>query len=149
MPLFPISVQLKSMPSPVRDGYAKVKSRSGVSREDSDDELGTEDHPWEWIYDDGDANCEKENGRKRKRSTLLEPKIVGARMGDFQCRIGDTVLLKAELSNEAWVGIITDFGNDDEEGEMAATFMWFSNEKEIRNKDRKRTDFLPVSALAV
>ena len=62
----------------------------GVSRTDSDDELGTDDLPWEWIYDDEDgeddaANASKEaedgNSRKRKRTQLNGPKIVGARMG--------------------------------------------------------------------
>ena len=59
--------------------------------------------------------------------------------------LGDTVLLKAEGSKEAWVGIICDFQEDEEEGEKTANFMWFSGEKEIRNKQKKRMDALPVS----
>ncbi|KAI9713812.1 MAG: Origin recognition complex, subunit 1 [Bogoriella megaspora] len=98
-----------------------------IFREDSDDELGLEDHPWEWIYND-DANA--------------KTVIAGARMGNFECRRGDIVLLKAE-GNAAWVGIICYFFEDeeDEEREKMANFMWFSTEKEIRNK-KKRTDFL-------
>ena len=100
----------------------------GVIREDSDDELGLEDHPWEWIYaDDGGENEE----------------IVGARMGSFECKIGDCVLLKAEGAGEAWIGLICDF-QDDEDGDKAANFMWFSTEREIRNKEKKRRDALPV-----
>lgn len=103
-------------------------SGGGVIREDSDDELGLEDHPWEWIYD---------------KNT-----IVGARMGNFECQIGDAVLLKAPASNEAWVAILYEFvesESEDEDGdattEKAATMLWFSSEKEIRSK-KKRTDFL-------
>ena len=129
----------------------------GVSRTDSDDELGTDDLPWEWIYDDEDgeddaANASKEpedgNSRKRTRTQLNAPKIVGARMGSFECQLGDTVLLKAEGSNEAWVGIICGFTFDEEEDEKAATFMWFSTEKEIRNSDKKRKDAEWVSRLS-
>ncbi|KAG5930591.1 hypothetical protein E4U53_002208 [Claviceps sorghi] len=114
----------------------------GVSRGDSDDELGTDDLPWEWIYDVENperASDGKQNDRKRRKVTGT--KIAGARIGTFECRIGDTVLLKAEGSNEAWVAIICEFIDDYGEGEKAANFMWFSTEKEIRNKDRKRSDF--------
>ncbi|KAI4161144.1 MAG: hypothetical protein L6R39_000104 [Caloplaca ligustica] len=105
----------------------------GILREDSDDELGLEDHPWQWIYssesDDGD-----ETGHGQ---------IIAARMGNFKCAIGDCCLLKAEGTNEAWVGIICAFEEDQEGGEKAANFMWFSTEKEIRNKQKKRVDALP------
>lgn len=119
----------------------------GIAREDSDDELGIDDHPWEWIYaKDQDASPSQENGtsRKRKRVAEVEPKIVGARMGSFACRLGDIVFLKADTSGEAWIAIIREF-LEDEEGEKAADFLWFSSEKEIRNKHKKRTDFLWVS----
>jgi origin recognition complex subunit 1 len=59
--------------------------------------------------------------------------------------LGDCVLLKAEGSNEEWVGIIMDF--QDQEGEdedMTASFLWFSTHKEIRNKQKKK-EFLPAS----
>lgn len=117
----------------------------GVTREDSDDELGTDDYPWEWIYEPEVADPESaaENGRKRKRTTMQQAQIIGARMGNFECYLGDTMLLKAEGSNEAWVGIICDFQADDE-GEKAANFMWFSSHSEIRSS-KKRTDFLEVS----
>ncbi len=103
----------------------------GVAREDSDDELGLEDHPWEWIYADGDQD---DGG---------EDEIFGAQMGSFECKIGDCVLLKAEGAGEAWIGLICDF-QEDEDGEKAANFMWFSTEREIRNKEKKRRDALPV-----
>ncbi|KAL8771171.1 MAG: hypothetical protein Q9209_003342 [Squamulea sp. 1 TL-2023] len=103
----------------------------GVFREDSDDELGLDDHPWEWIYSEEIDNDDEEPDR-----------IIGARMGDFKCSIGDCCLLKAEGTNEAWVGIICAF-EEDEDGDKGANFMWFSTEKEIRNKQKKRTDALP------
>ncbi|KAK4457410.1 P-loop containing nucleoside triphosphate hydrolase protein [Cladorrhinum samala] len=122
----------------------------GITREDSDDELGTDDHPWEWIYEDessepGDA---PQDGKKRKRTTTTTTttttthngEIIGARMGSFECYLGETMLLKAEGSNEAWVGIICDF-QIDEDGEKAANFMWFSSQQEIRSA-KKRTDYL-------
>jgi len=105
----------------------------GVTREDSDDELGLDDHPWQWI--DSEKQC---GGRKEAQ------RIIGARMGHFQCMIGDCVLLKAEGNNEAWIGLICNFEEEDEWGDMAANFMWFSTEKEIRNKQKKPTDVLPV-----
>lgn len=122
----------------------------GISREDSDDELGIDDLPWEWIYnvqDQDRANDDAQTDRKRRKVT--GNKIVGARMGTFECRIGDTVLLKADGSNEAWVAIICEFVDDDGEGEKAANFMWFSTEKEIRNRDKKRTDFYWVCFLPI
>ena len=103
----------------------RLLAGTGVTREDSDDELGLEDHPWEWIYSDGHPKT-----------------IIGARMGRFSCNLGDCVLLKAEGSKEAWVGLICDFMDD--EDEKAANFMWFSSEKEIRNKQKKRKDAMPV-----
>jgi len=111
----------------------KFLSTGGVTREDSDDELGFEDHPWEWIYSTGPKPGSQY--------------ISGARFGQYQFMLGDTVFLKAEGSKEAWVGIICDFQEDEEEGEKTANFMWFSSEKEIRNKQKKRTDSLPVSSL--
>lgn len=105
----------------------------GVLRDDSDDELGLEDHPWEWIYSNDDGAKD----------------IIGARMGNFEVHVGEVVLLKAPVSNEAWVAILCEFGDgeiEDDEGvieiQKKATMMWFSSEKEITSK-KKRTDFLP------
>lgn len=116
----------------------------GVTREDSDDELGLEDHPWKWIYarrshSSGASSSDEEDGTRKG-------KIVGARMGGFECRLGDCVLLKAEgASHEAWIGIISEFHDDvEEKGCKGANFMWFSTEKEIRNKQKKRTDAMQV-----
>ncbi|KAK3109322.1 Origin recognition complex, subunit 1, partial [Teratosphaeriaceae sp. CCFEE 6253] len=107
-------------------------SGGGVLREDSDDELGLDDHPWEWHRDEHD-----------------DTHILGARMGRFECRVGDIVLLKAPASGEAWVAIIWNFSEGEEDGEHGegvrekqAGILWFSSEKEIRSK-KKRTDFLP------
>ncbi|KAL2043328.1 hypothetical protein N7G274_003634 [Stereocaulon virgatum] len=100
-------------------------TEGGVTREDSDDELGLEDHPWEWIYSSEPGS---------------ESDIIGARMGDFQCMVGDCVFLKAEGNGEAWIGLICHFEEDDEK---MANFMWFSTQREVRNKQKKRTDALP------
>jgi hypothetical protein len=119
----------------------------GVARDDSDDELGYEDHPWEWIYQsphDSPVKSDRHEARKRKRDTDNKSRVVGARMGGFECYIGECVLLKAEGSHEAWVGIITEFVESDEDGDKAANFLWFSSENEIRNREKKRTDNLPV-----
>ncbi|KAI4686568.1 uncharacterized protein J4E84_005849 [Alternaria hordeiaustralica] len=118
-----------------------------VFREDSDDELGYEDHPWEWIYDNNgidDAQPEQTASPRKRKAAPTPPakRIVGARMGSFKCKVGDAVLLKAE-GNQAWVGIICDFHEDPDEDEKMAKFLWFSSEKEIRNQSKKRSDFLP------
>lgn len=113
-------------------------SVGGVAREDSDDELGLEDLPWQWIY-----------SKEPNRNSNSAAEIVGACMGDFRCNVGDSVLLKADGTNEAWIGLICNFEEDDEEGEKCANFMWFSTEREIRNKQKKRTDALPVSELSI
>lgn len=97
----------------------------GIQREDSDDELGDEDLTWEWIYN---------SNSKRQR-------IVGAQFGKFRCKIGDCVLLKAEGVKEAWVAMICEF-EEDEDGNKAANFMWFSSEREIRNKNKKIMEVL-------
>jgi origin recognition complex subunit 1 len=76
------------------------------------------------MSDDGEAEESSSKARRgrpsRKPSKNQERKIVGARMGPFECKIGDCVLLKAD-SNEAWAGIICDFL--EEEDEMGITVM--------------------------
>ena len=122
------------------------KILAGVTRDDSDDELGIEDHPWEWIYEKGgqvdhdhavqddEKEQEREEGtsaqaRRRRSKSIryasLRRRIIGAKMGSFKCKIGDCVLLKAD-GNTAWVGIICEFMEAiNEDGEMgkAAKFM--------------------------
>lgn len=143
----------KNRPTTIEKAKQWLKG-GGVVRDDSDDELGIEDYPWEWIYanQNGAARRQSEKkevgnerpSRKRKASALSSSSdIVGARMGKFECRLGDTVLLKAEGGNEAWVGIICDLF-EDEEDEKMANFMWFSSQREIRNKAKKRSDELNV-----
>jgi origin recognition complex subunit 1 len=125
-------------------------SGGAVPRDDSDDELGYEDHPWEWIYEEPAQSQATQNATPRKRKVApasSSRRIVGARMGNFTCRLGEAVLLKAE-GNQAWVGLICDFFEEEVDGEKMAKFMWFSSEKEIRNKSTKRTDFLPVRGFA-
>lgn len=121
-----------------------ILRKGAIIREDSDDELGIEDHPWEWIYDSSASAATKQTDTKH---------VVGAQMGSFQCRIGDAVLLKA-AGNEAWVAIITGFSEgeaEDDNGEVVwgkkATFMWFSSEREMKKSARKRDDALPVRSV--
>lgn len=129
--------------SPVAQASEPLRRRkkviSGVSREDSDDELGSDDLPWELIYNAAEPERSDAEG-DRKRRKVTGKNIVGARLGNFECRVGDCVLLKAEGSNEAWVAIICEFLEDEEDGEKTANFMWFSTEREVRNKERKRGD---------
>lgn len=117
-------------------------SGGGVLREDSDDELGLEDHPWNFVL----ANDERVPAEKREGHAGA--KIIGARMGSFECFIGDAVLLKAPAGNEAWVALLYDFSEseiENDDGKLVlqktATMMWFSSDKEIRGRN-KRTDAL-------
>jgi origin recognition complex subunit 1 len=121
----------------------------GVYREDSDDELGTDDYPWEWIYESSKDRAKSDDTPKRSASAAFrESDIIGARMGKFKCFLGDCVLLKAE-GNEAWVGIITHFFEDEETKDKMSNMMWFSSPWEIRNKVKARPDALEVRLLCV
>lgn len=127
------------------------KLLKGVIREDSDDELGDEDLPWEWIYassEDGDAfdrgsPSNTPSGNQRVQRKPQSQRIIGARLGHrFDCRIGDCLLIKGEgLSGEAYVGMACEF--TDEDSEMQCNVMWFSTGFEVKNKN-KRHDHLPV-----
>lgn len=106
---------------------------------------------WEWIYDDAAESvvaASPSSSRKRKASDAFEIKderrIIGARSGSFEVRIGDAIRLKADR-NETWVALIRDFIEDEEEEEKMASFMWFTSGKEIRNKAKRRNDQLTVS----
>ncbi|KAI0415310.1 ATPase [Xylaria grammica] len=107
--------------------------RPTSSRSTKDDDLSDE---WEWIY----RSVPSQSSRSRHDSAQ---RIVGARNGEFECQVGDCVLLKADGANHVWTAIITNFVESDEDGDMAADFLWFSPENEIRNGPRKRSDFLP------
>lgn len=135
--------------APTRKSGSRLKQARKVlfggatlTREDSDDELGYDDLPWEWLYEDHKSAPDGTPRSKKRKHGESGSSIVGARMGKFSCKLGDTVLLKA-ADNQAWVGIICDF-RDDEEGEKNAYFMWFSAPGEIRNKAKKRSDFVQV-----
>ena len=141
----------------------------GIARDDSDDELGEDDVPWEWIYPqpssllspvvDNKQNNNNNNDdgsltptKKRKRDDLMTADTektqqpIGARLGNsFDCQIGDCLLLKADGQKMSWVGIATEFGMNDDQ--MSVRIMWFSNHSEIRNRTKKRTDFLLVITL--
>jgi origin recognition complex subunit 1 len=117
-------------------------SGGAITREDSDDELGLEDLPWEWIYAKSSTKKVTESKKRKRGENYDEPEIIGAHMGTFECKVGDTVFLKS-TDNQAWIGIICEF-TEDEDGEKCANFMWFSSPGEIRNKAKKRTDFVKV-----
>src|SRR2546423_14516996 len=76
----------------------RILTGSTLRREDSDDELGEDDLPWEWVYsEDGDISDEENDGAEepatkgkrgrpsRKASKSRERTIVGAKMGSFEC----------------------------------------------------------------
>lgn len=124
---------------------AKKLLHGGVIREDSDDELGLEDLPWQWIYESKAIEEEEPApAPKGKRKRDVGARIIGAKMGDrFECRVGDCLLIKGEgLKGEAYVGLACEFLEDD--GDMKCNVMWFSTEFEIKNQKRKRTDYLEV-----
>ncbi|KAI9890771.1 MAG: Origin recognition complex, subunit 1 [Vezdaea aestivalis] len=145
------SEQIKPPPKKRGRKAKKVEPQQGggVQREDSDDELGDEDLLWEWIeglypYDDPREAAQRmytifEDGNEH---WLGQTKTVGARMGKFSCYMGDSVLVKAEGTNEAYVGIICEF-TADEDDRKCAEFMWYSTEQAIRPSAKKRTDSLP------
>ena len=133
-------------------------------RDDSDDELGEEDFPWEWIFErdpdadkaEGSGPANTNNGesttprRSSRRGSTRRRRIVGARMGSFECRLGQVVLLKSPEPGKDWVGIITEFlEEEDEEGEedekiKSANIMWFASPDEFMStRNKRRSDALP------
>lgn len=125
-------------------------TRGGLIREDSDDELGVEDHPWEWILEAQEEDGSEVYAAAKTDSTA---KIVGARTkttsGYFECRLGDTVLLKSPEAGKDWVGIVSEFiEEEDEDGDidMNVEIMWMASTEEFatgRNKHKKRPDCMP------
>lgn len=145
----------------VRKRAEQWMTRGGLVRDDSDDELGYEDLPWEWVFEkDPDAGkAEDVNGDdeafSRRRSVRPGSKrlrrIVAARMGNFECKLGQVVLLKSPEPGKDWVGIITEFveeeDEEDEEDEgmvKCANIMWFASPDEFMStRNKRRTDALP------
>ncbi|KAF3917137.1 hypothetical protein ABW20_dc0108262 [Dactylellina cionopaga] len=135
------------------------KANNGqVEREDSDDELGDEDIPWTWVYPDSNGPLspvssnktpvDNSNVKKRRRdgspvnkTESIDAKPIGAKCGTFECRLGDTLFLKADGTKAAWVGLVVGFDTKDDE--MQACIMWFSTHSEIRSRTKKRQDWLP------
>lgn len=139
-------------------------TKGGLVRDDSDDELGHEDHPWVWIYDSNSDEIKDEaegaqpaeevsrSGRRRQsrtKNTKRRQQIIGARMGQFECRLGQVVLLKSPEAGKDWVGIITEFveeEDDEAEGEVikSANIMWFASPDEFMStRNKRRADALP------
>jgi origin recognition complex subunit 1 len=140
----------------------KLLAGGRAVRDESDaDEVSDDDGDWEWIYEestsiDADAQSQaetKEDGgvastRKRRHTNASAAKrIIGAKYGKFVCKIADCVLINNGTSNTDWVGVIWGFREDEdyEEGDiMKAQVWWFTSEKDIHSKLRKRADFLEV-----
>ncbi|WEW61654.1 Origin recognition complex, subunit 1 [Emydomyces testavorans] len=143
-------------------------TKGGIYHEDSDDELGCEDLPWEWIYSshppaNGSAPYDRCTPAKKKgklsNSASVPPtrKIIGAKMGSFECRLGQTVLLKSPEPGKDWAGIICEFLEEEEAEEeadsnsaeraspvKAANIMWFASPDEfLSTRKKKRSDALP------
>jgi origin recognition complex subunit 1 len=126
-------------------------TKGGFSREDSDDELGYEDFPWEWVYEEASAGTEDEQkpSKKRKASAMADtPRpIVGAQMGSFSVKVGDAVLLKSPEQGKDWAGLICAFSeiDDDGEEEMCCHIQWFCSAEELMGGKRSkiRDDVLP------
>ena len=137
----------------------KWLTKGGFAREDSDDELGDDDLPWEWVYSDDTTIKAQEDeqdvgntpSRKRKSSATSSSSrkvvIIGAKMGTFSLKIGDTVLLKSPEQGKDWAGIICAFSDvdDDDEEEMCAHIQWFCSPEELSGGKnfKPRSDVLP------
>ena len=134
----------------------KWLTKGALAREDSDDELGYEDHPWEWIYAEATSKTSEErdiSSKKRKATTMLgenlKTAITGARMGSFTVTVGDAVLLKSPEQGKDWAGIICAFSetDEDDEEEMCAHIQWFCAPDELKSgggsKAKAMPDFLP------
>src|SRR5271170_1957066 len=131
----------------------KWLTKGGLVRDDSDDELGYDDHPWQWIYEEekpSDSHDGTSASRKRKAGALAEAArksvIIGARMGTFSVKVGDAVLLKSPEQGKDWAGLICAFSetNDDGEEEMCAHIQWFCSPDELigGKKSKARSDVL-------
>src|SRR5690606_14392119 len=110
----------------------------------------TSEEEWQWLYSD-EPTTHDDGSRSTPRSLRTKVRrtnrsIIGACVGSETYHKGDCVLLRAEGSSQCWVAIIKEF-TIDEEGRKAAEFVWFSNEKEVVNRAKKRTDALPVRSL--
>ncbi|PYH44448.1 origin recognition complex subunit 1 [Aspergillus saccharolyticus JOP 1030-1] len=152
---------LRSSKPSVRKRAQLWMTKGGLVRDDSDDELGEEDHPWEWIYDTEDNNEQdskptadpSQDTPKSMRKRSARPnanrsrKIIGARMGSFECALGQVVLLKSPEPGKDWIGIITEFleqDDDDDEVIKSANIMWFASPDEFMStKNKRRSDALP------
>ncbi|PYI12562.1 origin recognition complex subunit Orc1, partial [Aspergillus sclerotiicarbonarius CBS 121057] len=151
----------RSRKSSVRKRAQLWMTKGGLVRDDSDDELGEEDHPWEWIYDQDDENDDhttadgpqdtpKSSRRRTSRPNAKRRRtIIGARHGPFECALGQVVLLKSPESGKDWIGIITEFvEEDDEDAEdevlKLANIMWFASPDEFMStRNKRRADALP------
>ncbi|KAI9735281.1 MAG: Origin recognition complex, subunit 1 [Cirrosporium novae-zelandiae] len=165
------------MPRPKKDNRAERARQAlkgaGITREDSDDELGTEDYPWEWIYedtteppDDGPKpkskspeqtpdeeedelleSPESQNDRRRKRKLAREPskkqKIIGAKMGPIFQCKLGDPVL-LKSENAGEAYVGLIIGfREEDDGEKMANFMWFDRAKAVEEKRKKHSDLLP------
>jgi origin recognition complex subunit 1 len=131
----------------------KWLTKGALSRDDSDDELGYEDHPWQWVYDDKATEDHIQTPSKKRKanamdgSTYTMKDVVGASMGSFSVKLGDAVLLKSPEQGTVWVGLICDFSERDEDGdeEMCANIQWFCSphELEMGNRKKKMPETIP------
>ncbi|RMZ84760.1 hypothetical protein DV737_g1031, partial [Chaetothyriales sp. CBS 132003] len=137
-------------------GRKQWLTKGGLRREDSDDELGYDDLPWEWIYADesahGQNGAQTTPSKKRKAGTSMGPsrnrQIVGAKMGSFSVVIGDAVLLKSPEQGKDWVALVCAFSevNEDGEPEMCAHLQWFCSPDELafsKRSNKRMPEILP------
>lgn len=131
---------------------SQYSTKGSLAREDSDDELGDEDHPWRWVYDDENSadpsEDEQRPSKKRKASEANKrSRIVGAQMGSFFVQAGDAVLLKSPEQGKDWVGLICAFSETDEDDdeEMCAHIQWFCSPDELSfgKRLREKPQILP------
>jgi origin recognition complex subunit 1 len=146
----PLSIA-KPTPRPKQPKQPKqYLTKGGLRRDDSDDELGYEDHPWQWIYEDEEDSKSLDEPQVKRKAGALDSKKrfkVGARMGSFSVRIGDPLLLKSPEQGKDWVGIACDFSdyNEDKEEEKCVHIQWFCTPEELMSGKRSKvlSDVMP------
>lgn len=121
----------------------RLLSGAAPYEENFEDELALDNPSWTWIYTQ-QSSVESNNQQ-------LKARIIGARRGRFQCKLGDALLLKAS-HDVSWVALLCGFSTNEKKAadggdETLAHFMWLSAPDEIRNRNKRRTDALPVSRI--
>ncbi|KAG9248741.1 origin recognition complex subunit 1 [Calycina marina] len=129
----------------------KLLAGSTQHDEDAEKDLDDEGIPWQWIEaDNGNTTDIAVNHATPSRKSKVRSgvkRIIGARKGRFECKIGDCLVLKSDR-NDIWAGIACEFREDGDEDDLCVSIMWFQAESDIKNGVKKRKDYLPSERYA-